>query len=377
MRRPRRLAAFAGAATVFAATIGVGVITPAATRMAPAAGLPSPKADIVVDAATGKVLIGDNVHQAVHAASTAKIMTALTAVERLCPGDTVTANAHDAGVETMRIGLPVGKPWPVDQMMASMMMVSANDAAYAFADTIGGSLDGFAADLNATARQLGLRDSTLGDPAGLDDDTSYKGGPFMSAYDLAVATRNALTVPEIAQWPAMHEYSFVDPSGTPHQLVNHNRMVQGGSYAYPGAIGFKTGFTNLSQHTLVAAATRNGRTLIAVVLGLPDAGYTEAASLLDAGFATAPDAAGTGETLPAVAVSPCAARLADRSAFAKLGVPNAPIASAAVTVPASIPVLDSPPLAATASTHAREPRLPPQRSTTPPGCCAPATCSSC
>ena len=71
-------------------------------------------------------------------------------------------------------------------------------------------------------------------------------------------------------------------------------MLPGGGADYPGAIGFKTGFTDHAQHTLVAAATRNGRTLIAVVLGVPDAGYQEAASLLDAGFATAPDAAGTG-----------------------------------------------------------------------------------
>jgi len=284
----------------------------------------------------------------VHPASTAKIMTALTATERLCPGATVTANASDASVETMRIGLPVGQPWPLDQMMASMMMVSANDAAYALATTVGGSLDGFAAKMNATAKRLGLRDSILGDPAGLDDATSYKGGPVMSAYDLAIATRNALTVPEIAKWASTHSFSFTDPSGVTHQLVNHNKMLPGGGADYLGAIGFKTGFTNLSQHSLVAAATRNGRTLIAVVLGVPDSGYAEAASLLDAGFAMAPDAAGTGEKLPAVAISQCADRAADQAAFARLGTTGSPVASSVVTVPGSIPVLDSPPLEAAA-----------------------------
>jgi D-alanyl-D-alanine carboxypeptidase len=247
----------------------------------------------------------------------------------------------------------VDKPWPFDQMMASMMMVSANDAAYAMASTVGGTLDGFAAKLNATAKQLGMRDSTLGDPAGLDDETSYKGGPMMSAYDLAVATRNALTVPEIAKWAAMHTYTFTDPSGVTHQLVNHNKMLPGGGADYLGSIGFKTGFTSRSQHTLVAAATRNGRTLIAVVLGVPDSGYPEAASLLDAGFATAPDAAGTGEKLPAVAVSRCADRAADQASFARLGTTGKPVTSSIVTVPGSIPVLDSPPLAAAATTKAQ------------------------
>ncbi|HEY5170104.1 MAG TPA: hypothetical protein VIK54_00085 [Acidimicrobiia bacterium] len=345
MRRPCRFAAFAGAATVV-----VAVLTPAGPAVA--AGLPSPKADIVVDAGTGRILIGDSIHEALHPASTAKIMTALTAVERLCPGALVTANARDASVETMRIGLPVAKPWPLDQIMASMMMVSANDAAYALADTAGGGLDGFATDLAATARQLGLRDSTLGDPAGIDDQTSYKGGPYMSAYDLAIATRNALAVPDIAKWAALHEYSFVDPGGVSHHLINHNKMLPGGGYDYLGAIGFKTGFTNLSQHTLVAAATRNGRTLIAVVLGAPDAGYQEAASLLDAGFAMAPGAVGTGGTLPAVAVSRCSDRAADQTAFAKLGNTAKPTSPTVVTVPEVIPVLDTPPLAP-AITHAR------------------------
>jgi D-alanyl-D-alanine carboxypeptidase (penicillin-binding protein 5/6) len=350
-RRFRRFAASVGAAAVLAATVSVASVTPALTGAeGSAAALSSPKADIVVDAGTGKVLIGDGVHAAVHPASTAKIMTALTAVERLCPGANVTATAQDASVETMRIGLPVGKPWPLEQMMASMMMVSANDAAYAIATTVGGSLDGFATDLAATAKQLGLRDSRLGDPAGLDDETSYKGGPFMSAYDLAIAARNALTVPEIAKWAATREHLFVDPSGASHHLVNHNKMLPGGGADYAGAIGFKTGFTSRSQHTLVAAATRNGRTLIAVVLGVPTSGYQEAASLLDAGFAMPPTARGTGEKLPAVAVSPCSSRAADQAAFAKLGAaagtpgrPGTP-GSTAITVPGVIPSLDASPI---------------------------------
>jgi D-alanyl-D-alanine carboxypeptidase len=352
-----RFAALAGAATVAVVSVGatIGLAGLGPLPAAAAAGLPSPKADIVVDDTTGRVLIGDSIHQPLHPASTAKIMTALTAVERLCPGSLVTANAQDASVETMRIGLPVDKPWPFDQMMASMLMVSANDAAYAFANTVGGSLDGFATDLTATAKQLGLKDSTLGDPAGLDDSTSYKGGPYMSAYDLAIATRNALTVPEIAKWAAMHQHSFVDPSGVHHDLINHNKMLPGGGDDYLGAIGFKTGFTNQAQHALVAVATRNGRTLIAVVLGASDSGYAEAASLLDAGFATAPDATGTGVVLPPVKISRCADRAADQVAFAKLGSEaftggtDAAGTGSGVTIPAQIPVFNQSPLVAAAA----------------------------
>ena len=354
MHRPRRFAVAAAAVTLAVVAATALVLSPGGVTRAGADQLYSPAADIVVDAGTGRVLIGDQVHKPLHPASTAKIMTALTAVERLCPDATVTADARDATVETMRIGLQVGKPWPLDQMLASLMMVSANDAAYAIGDTVGkGSLDAFADDLNATARQLGLKDSTLNDPAGLDDETSFRGGPMMSAYDLAIAARNALAVPDIAKWAALHEYSFVDPSGVSHHLVNHNKMLAGGGNDYLGAIGLKTGFTSRSQHTLVAVATRNGRTLIAVVLGVPDAGFAEAASLLDAGFATPANASGTGETLPKVAVSRCEDRAADQMAFAGLAATNTPTTSPGVTVPGSVPVIDQAPLAAATTSSAR------------------------
>src|SRR5262249_49053222 len=135
MHRPRRLAVVAGVASVLVLA-AMGGVTPGGVVPAGADPLASPTADIVVDAGSGRVLIGDQVHKAVHPASTAKILTAVTAIERLCPGAMVTADARDAAVETMRIGLDAGKPWPLDQMLASMMMVSANDAAYALADTV-------------------------------------------------------------------------------------------------------------------------------------------------------------------------------------------------------------------------------------------------
>jgi D-alanyl-D-alanine carboxypeptidase len=306
--------------------------------------LPAPQADIVVDAGTGKVLIGTNIHAQIHPASTAKIMTALVGVERLAPDAMVTPNAQAANIELHRIGLTAGKAWPLNDILASLMMVSANDAAYAIADTVGhGNLDAFAADLNATAARFGMHDSTFGDPAGLDDSTSYKGGPITSAYDLAIATRNALAVPAIAKWAALYQYQFVDVSGVHHFLTNHNRMLPGGAYAYPGAIGFKTGYTSKAQHSLVAVASRNGRTLISVILGAADAGYTESANLLDAAFAMPANATGLGVTVPPVRVSPYAGRAADRDGFAALGhvasvVDATPAAATGPTVPASIPV---------------------------------------
>ena len=147
------------------------------------------------------------------------------------------------------------------------MMSSANDAAYAIAETAGGgSLAGFQAAMTATGARLGMVDSTFADPAGFDDGGSFAGGPRMSAYDIAVATRNALTLPEITNWASTPTYEFVDPQGGQRSLTNHNKLLPGNSRGYEWATGYKTGYTDNAGHTLVATATRDGRTLIAVVL---------------------------------------------------------------------------------------------------------------
>jgi D-alanyl-D-alanine carboxypeptidase len=197
-----------------------------------------------------------------------------------------------------------------------LLMASANDAAYAIAETAGGSLDGFVAAMNQSAKRMGMKDSSFSDPAGLDDKTSFGGGPRMSAYDIAIATRNAMTVPEIAKWANMRTFSFVDPTGQHRSLTNHNKLLPGATRGYPWATGFKTGFTELAGHTLTATATRDGRSLIAVVLGTYDI-YGWAAQLLDQGFAT-PSGAGTGVRLPRIGVSAYGRRVAEQQAFVTL-----------------------------------------------------------
>jgi D-alanyl-D-alanine carboxypeptidase (penicillin-binding protein 5/6) len=259
-----------------------------------------------------------------------KIMTALVAVERLSPTASISVTPNAAARECMCIGLTPGQSWPFDQAMASMMMVSANDASYAIAETAGGSIPGFAAELNATAKRYGMQDSTFGDPAGLDDSTSFEGGPRVSAYDLAIAARNALTVPAIAQWASTRTYQFTDVAGQAHSLTNHNKFLPGATFGYVGANGFKTGYTQRAAHTLVATANRNGRQLIVVILGAVDGGYTWAASLLEQEFKTPPDTKGTGIRLPPVGVSPYGTRIAQRDGFVQLarGTASAPITPA-------------------------------------------------
>jgi D-alanyl-D-alanine carboxypeptidase (penicillin-binding protein 5/6) len=336
--------------TLVSLVAAVALMVAAVVGAAPvgASPLPTPEADIVVDASTGCMLQGLNVHTRIHPASTAKVMTALVGVERLAPDARVHFSVRDANVELHRIGGLANTSWPLNDVLAGVMMISANDAAYAIADNVGhGNLDAFAADADALGQRLGMRDSTWNDPAGLDDTTSFNGGPYTSAYDLAIATRNALTVPAIAKWAGMYEYQFVDVSGVHHDFVNHNRMLAvGGPYSYSGTTGFKTGYTSQAQHSLIATAQRNGRTLIAVILGAPDAGYPEAAGLLDAGFATPPRPCASGVVLPPARVSLYANRAADRDAFGALGSNGSgsatggsgPNGAAASDIPAVIPV---------------------------------------
>jgi serine-type D-Ala-D-Ala carboxypeptidase (penicillin-binding protein 5/6) len=170
MRGPAR--SFGRALTVSALLVCAFVVSvghPAAA----VEGTPPPTAFVVVDAGTGAVLTSRALHRALPPASTVKIMTALVAVERLAPTASISVTPNAAARECMCIGLTPGQSWPFGQTMASMMMVSANDAAYAIAETAGGSIPGFAAELNATAKRYGMQDSTFGDPAGLDDTTSF------------------------------------------------------------------------------------------------------------------------------------------------------------------------------------------------------------
>jgi serine-type D-Ala-D-Ala carboxypeptidase (penicillin-binding protein 5/6) len=316
---PARSRALRRGGGLLALTLLVTGLFGASLPPAHADGTPPPEAFILVDAKTGAIITGRHVHEALSPASTAKIMTALVAVERLPPDARIHVSSDAAGREAMKIGMPAGSRWPFKDAMASMMMVSANDAAYAIAESAAGSISGFANDANETARRYGMRDSTFGDPAGLTDETSYKGGPKTSAYDLAIATRNALTVPAIAHWADTTDYEFTDPSGLHHTLHNHDKFLPNNGFGYVGANGFKTGYTELAQHSLVATANRGGRECIAVILGAVDGGYTWAASLLDQCWVK-PRVATTGKFLPPIAVSPYASRTAARAGFARVAL---------------------------------------------------------
>lgn len=293
--RPIRARALARLTATVAAT--VALLVPATASAAPTAPAPSapttppvtapppatqtPQSYLAFDGETGAIVAASNEHVPHLTASTIKVLTALVTLERLPMTAKLEVTALAASQPAMKISMTEGSAWPMDQALASLMMVSANDAAYAMAENVGGDLDGFAAIANKEATRLGLQNTTFRDPAGLDGSEGFGGGSQSTAYDLAIAARNALAVPAIADAAARLTYEFTDPNGVGRRLTNHNK---GFLTTYPGAIGLKTGYTEAASRTLLAAARRDGHTCGVALMGTWDdtgwAGY-----LLDQCFA--------------------------------------------------------------------------------------------
>ena len=233
---------------------------------------------LVVEADTGKVLQADNATMPWYPASVTKIMTAYVTLKAVKEGrlslDTLlTVSPVAASQSPSKMGFRPGTQVTVDNALKMMMVKSANDMAVVLAEGVGGSIDGFSAMMNQTAQQLGMTQTSYVNPNGLPAD-----GQITSARDLAILARAVIRdLPE-------YEYFMHIPSIRYGRRVtqNFNKLIG----RYPGADGFKTGFICASGYNLVASATRNGKRLIAVVLGASSgqARAVRAAQLLERGF---------------------------------------------------------------------------------------------
>jgi len=273
---------------VVATVVPAGAATPAARARVTTTTVPAgpllPKSWLLLDVDTGRVLDEHDDHTLRRPASTIKLLTVLTAKRHLKSTSEIEVSDVAAGMPARKIGLTAGETWPIDDIVDSAIVVSANDAAVALAEASAGSLADFSVQMTETARDLGAVDSpTVADPAGLDDNFANGGGDWISAWDLAIIGRAALRDPQIATLASSPIVRFTDPSGHAHRLLNHNKLLT----MYQGANGLKTGYTKAAGNTLVASATRDGRTMLVVVLDAPDL-YGPVKALFDRGFATAP-----------------------------------------------------------------------------------------
>lgn len=234
---------------------------------------------VLVDGDDGKVLWSKNPHTRRAIASTTKIVTALVTLEQTELSDVVTASATAEAVGAddplvTELELVAGEQLTVEELLYGLMLPSANDAAVALAEHIGGSEAGFARLMNETARDLGAIDSHFVTPNGFDRPDAYS-----TAADLAVLAAAAFENESFTRIVGTRRYEISGPNG-PRQLVNRNELLN----TLPGATGVKTGNTRNAGPSLVSSATRGSESRIAVVLGSDDV-FAESAALLEYGFA--------------------------------------------------------------------------------------------
>ena len=233
---------------------------------------------IVIDAASGEVLEEANADLPRHPASLTKMMTLYLTFEalrdrRITLDQAVPVSPHAASMEPSKLGLMPGTRLTVEQAILGLVTKSANDAAAALGELLGGSEDRFAQMMTLRARALGMGRSTFMNASGLPNIEQWS-----SARDLAILGRRL-----ISDFPGPYRY-FATPSFAWHRQIifNHDNMLR----TYPGADGLKTGYTEASGHNLVTSAVRGGVRLIGVVLGAGSNPERDVhmASLLDHGF---------------------------------------------------------------------------------------------
>jgi D-alanyl-D-alanine carboxypeptidase len=278
-----------------------GAAAPALAGPNPATSTPAvaaPKAWALVDADTGNIIDAGNDRTPLPPASLTKVITALTVTAAIPSDANIGVSARAEAAPADKMFMKQGQVWTFSEMIHSLLISSANDAAIALAERAGGSLEGFQPLFAATAAELGMADHpVLHDPAGLDGPDGVDGGNLVSARDLAMAARALLANPTLAAIVATTVYYFEGPDNVNHRLTNHNKSFL---TSYPGAIGVKTGSTSRAGACLIAAATRDGRTMLAVILDGTNPNQT-AKQLLDEGFATPVSAEPAADRLPPVA----------------------------------------------------------------------------
>ena len=235
---------------------------------------------VLIEQKTGQVLYEHNMHEELRPASVTKVMSILLIMEALDSGqisltDKVPCTEDAAGMGGSQIWLEVGEELTVDEMLKAICVVSANDCTVAMADYLCGSQEAFVQKMNERAKELGMNDTTFKNCHGIDED-----GHVTSAYDIALMSRELLN-----NHPTILNYTTIwmdTLRNGESELVNTNKLIRN----YKGATGLKTGSTSIALYNLSASATRDGLSLIAVIMKAPTTKirFAEAQKLLDYGF---------------------------------------------------------------------------------------------
>jgi len=235
---------------------------------------------ILIEQNSGQILYGYNVHEKLHPASVTKVMSLLLIMEALDSGKItletqIPCSTNAASMGGSQIWLDTTETLSVHDMLKAIAVVSANDCVVAMAEYLGGTEDGFVQMMNTRAKELGMNDTTFKNCHGLDEDEH-----LTSAHDIALMSRELLmNHPRITEYTTIWMDSLRDGKSG---LSNTNKLVRN----YSGCTGLKTGSTSLALFNLSASATRDGLSLIAVIMKGPTSAirFSNASSLLDYGF---------------------------------------------------------------------------------------------
>ncbi|MFJ9663272.1 D-alanyl-D-alanine carboxypeptidase family protein [Streptomyces sp. NPDC101219] len=245
---------------------------------------------LVADARTGTVLAAHEAHRKLPPASTLKTLFALTLLPSLPAGVRHTVSPKELkgiGAGSSLVGVAEDRAYRVSDLWNGVFLSSGNDAVHVLS-ALNGGRRATVERMQAKARALGARDTRVKSPDGYDAP-----GQVSSAFDLAVFGRAGLRNPDFARYCARAEARFPGRDGGTYGILNTNRLLTGadGVKPYRGLVGIKNGYTSRAGHTLVAAARRDGRTLVVTVMNPRSGGthavYEEARSLLDWGFEAA------------------------------------------------------------------------------------------
>lgn len=266
-------------------------LCPAMTALAaadwPAGASISADGGIVIDANSGAVLYGKNMHETYYPASITKILTALIIIENCDLDDTVTfSNTAVNSLEpnSTILGARTGDKMSVRDCLYALLLQSANEVANALAEHCSGSVEAFAELMNRKAESLGCINSNFANPSGLNNENHYT-----SAYDMALIAKAAFENPTFVTVDSTTYYDVLPgqlqqyPDGWRY-YAHHRMLKKNDSLYYDGIIGGKTGYTSLAGNTLVTCAQRDGLKLISVVLNGHQTHYEDTKTMLEFGF---------------------------------------------------------------------------------------------
>ena len=240
------------------------------------------KAAVLMDQTTGKVLMKMNEHEKLYPASVTKIMSMLLVMEAIDSNkirltDIVTTSPVAASKGGSQIWLKEGETMSVDELLRATAVYSANDACTALGEYVAGSDEAFVVMMNERAAQLGMKNTHFENCTGLDDDSETH---LTTAYDIALMSRELMKHELIKEYTTIWMDSLRDGKT---ELVNTNKLIR----FYNGATGLKTGTTNKAGCCVSATATRDGTSLVAVVMGSENSSdrFEGAKAMLNWGFA--------------------------------------------------------------------------------------------